>query len=87
MIIKKINACDKINLVVIKMRLLRQFSTFYFFFFMRAFYTHKKHQKAQKALKIQKHKQTHKNANNQTKIKNALKKYLSGKRSLIRLFA
>ena len=86
MIIKKINACDKINLVVIKMRLLRQFSTFYFFF-MRAFYTHKKHQKAQKALKIQKHKQTHKNANNQTKIKNALKKYLSGKRSLIRLFA
>ena len=50
---------------------------------MRAFYTHKKHQKAQKALKIQKHKQTHKNANNQTKIKNALKKYLSGKRSLI----
>ena len=83
MIIKKINACDKISSVVIKMRLLRQFSTFYFFF-MRAFYTHKKHQKA---LKIQKHKQTHKNANNQTKIKNALKKYLSGKRSLIRLFA
>ena len=32
-------------------------------------------------------KQKHKNANKQTKIKNALKKYLRGKKSLIRLFA
>ena len=85
MIIKKINACDKFGSN--KNEVIKTVFNFLFFFFMRAFYTHKKHQKAQKALKIQKHKQTHKNANNQTKIKNALKKYLSGKRSLIRLFA
>ena len=29
----------------------------------------------------------HKNANKRTKIKNALKKHLSGKKSLIRLFS
>ena len=53
------------------------------------------HQKAQKAPKntkrTKKHKnatkQKHKNANKQTKIKNVLKKHLSGKKWLIHLFA
>ena len=31
--------------------------------------------------------QKHKNANKRTKVKNSLKKHLSGKKSLIRLFA
>ena len=43
---------------------------------------HKKHQKTQKRTK-----QKHKNAKKRTKIKNALKKHLREKKSLIRLFA
>ena len=65
---------------------------------MIRFYTHKKHKKNtrhQKAPKSTKNnlkyknitKQKHKNANKGTKIKNALKKHLSGKKPLIRLFA
>ena len=45
---------------------------------------HKKHKKHQKHKNITK--QKHKNANKQTKIKNGLKKHLSGKKSLIHLF-
>ena len=45
----------------------------------------KKHQKATKHKNITK--QKHKNANKQIKIKNALKKHLREKKSLIRLFA
>ena len=52
---------------------------------------HQKHQKHQKAQKTQKHKnitkQKHKNANKRAKIKNALKKHLRGRKSLIHLFA
>ena len=64
-----------------------------FLFFLRKDFAHnKKHQKAQKSTKsTKKHKsatkQKHKNANKRTKIKNALKKHLRGKKSLIRLFA
>ena len=47
---------------------------------------YKQHQKAPKSTKSIT-KQKHKNTNKQTKIKNALKKYLSGKKSLIHLFA
>ena len=58
---------------------------------MIRFYTHKKHKKNTRHQKYQKHKNTtkqkYKNANKRTKIKNALKKHLSGKKSLIRLFA
>ena len=66
------------------MRLLRQFKTFYYFF-MKRFYTHKKAQKSTKSTKsTKKHKketkQKHKNTNQRTKIKNALKKHLSGKK-------
>ena len=57
----------------------------FFIFFMIRFYMHKKHKKA---LKAQKHNQTkaqtRKQANRNT---NALKKHLSGEKSLIRLFA
>ena len=64
-----------------------------FFFYENILYTpkvqkstkkHKKHKKApkvQKALKAQKHNQAKaQNANKQTKIKNAFKKHLSGKK-------
>ena len=53
-IIKKINACDKINLVVIKMRLLRQFSTLYFFFYESILHA----QKASKSTKSTKNTKT-----------------------------
>ena len=43
---------------------------------------HQKHEQHKNATK-----QKHKNANKQTKIKNALKKHLRGKNSLIHLFA
>ena len=46
---------------------------------------HQKHQKHQKHKDAGKKK--HKNANKRTKIKNALKKHLRGKKSLIRLCA
>ena len=61
------------------MRLLGQL-----FFLQKDFTRTKKHQKApkaQKAQKAQKHNHTKaQNANKQTKIKNALKKHLSGKK-------
>ena len=70
------------------MRLLGQFQTFYFFFFMIRFYTQKNNTRYQKAQKGQKHNQAKAyNTNKRTKIKNALKKHLSGKKSLICLFA
>ena len=46
----------------------------------------KKHKKHQKIQKRNQHKYA-KNANKRTKIKNALKKHLRGKESLIRLLA
>ena len=67
----------------------------FYFFFTKRFRTHHKALKALKApkntKKHQKHKnatkQKHKNANKRTRIKNALKKHLRGKKSFIRLFA
>ena len=60
---------------------------------MIRFYTHKKHkinirhQKRKKAPKVQKHnEEKHKNVNKQIKIKNALKKHLSGKNTHIFCF-
>ena len=53
-----------------------------FFFFTKRFCTHKKHQKPQKCNQAKAQ-----NANKRTKIKNALKKLLSGKKGLICLFA
>ena len=71
------------------MRLLRQFQTFFFFFCEKILYAPKstKATKAPNTQKTQKHKK-HKNAikqkqnngNKGTKIKNALKKHLSGKK-------
>ena len=59
----------------------------FIFFFMVRFYTQKKHKKNsrhQKALKVQKYNQAKaKNASKRTKIKNALKKHLRGKKLLI----
>ena len=52
---------------------------------MIRFYTHKKHKKA---LKVQKHNQTKAQKRKQAnKNKNALEKHLSGKKSLVPLFA
>ena len=58
-----------------------------FFFFTKRFCTHQKHQKRQEHKKHKKHQKTQKynrakaqNANKGTKIKNALKKHLSGKK-------
>ena len=75
------------------MRLLRQFYTFYYFFTKR-FCRQKKAQKAPKSTekpkKAQKRNQAKaQNANKPTKIKNALKKHLTGKKvtySLICVF-
>ena len=67
------------------MRLLGQFQTLYFYFisfFTERFCTHQKHQKAQRRNQAKA-----KNANKRTKIKNALKKHQSEKKSLICLFA
>ena len=77
-IIKKINACDKINSVVIQMRSLGQFSH------VQKAQGTKKYQKGQKAQKRNQAKTQ--NANNGIKIKNLLKIHLSGKKSLICLF-
>ena len=69
------------------MRSLRQLKTFYYFL-RKDFTRTKKHQKASKSTKnTKKHQKAQKrnqakaqNANKRTKIKNALKKYLSGKK-------
>ena len=61
------------------------FSLFFYEKVLHAPKSTKKHQKHKKHKNATK--QKHKNANKQTKIKNALKKYLRGKKSLIRLFA
>ena len=62
MIVKKTNACDTMNSVVIKMKLLGQFLNFFLYLFIY-FFTKRlcKHEKAPKA---QKHK-IHKNATRQ----------------------
>ena len=62
----------------------------FLFFFTKRFCTHQKHQKRQEHKKDKKHKKHQKtqkynrakaqNANKGTKIKNALKKHLSGKK-------
>ena len=65
-----------------------------FLFILFYFPCIKSHQKAQKSTKKhQKHKkhknatkQKHKNANKWTKIKNVLKRYLRGEKSLMRIF-
>ena len=69
------------------MRLLGQFYTLHFFYekHQQAPKNTKQHQKAQKHRNATR--QNHKNANKEAKIKNALKKHLRGKKSLIRLFA
>ena len=76
MIIEEINGCNEINSVVLNSLL---------FFFTKTFRTHQKAQKSPKNIKSIKKAQTrnqtkHKKANKRTKIKNALKKHLSGKK-------
>ena len=79
MIIEEINVCNEMNSVVLNSLL---------FFLQKDFARNKKRQKAQKAPKnikrIKKHKnatkQKPKKANKRTKIKNALKKHLSGQK-------
>ena len=67
------------------MRSLGQFQTFTRTKSAKKNTRHQRHQEAQKAQKRNQAKAQ--NANKRTKIKNALKKHLRGKKSLIRLFA
>ena len=88
--IKKVHACNKMNFSsnineAIRAVLISSF------FFTKRFHTHQKHKKHQKAEKTPKSTKKHQreqkcnqakaqNTNKQTKIKNALKKHLSGKK-------